>query len=327
MPFISLFPGESITPRMRWKISNLCNSFNTQNIILRTTTLGYSDFFAMVDITPTIRGRLSDLLMLLDEILTRSRDDKIYDYALQEGVEYNHHRVGISIAPFLHDGSWTLTEHPNRPEVQLIDKIELSNGRYLHRHGRPQDSQSIKISRLINSIRETGLLSDKRAYQYEGVYHPQTRTPLLTQIRDFADKKTADYDLGSNVSADRIFGVTPSDGIVLPIIRRAIREDCIIEGDNKNTPYIVSPEIISNPLRMLYAKFMQGYMPLSDGLPPNPSLTHQNTRLVQQALRREGFAMIDPEIQKGLRDIVPMIKDGAYLRIITDAKGFQLEIL
>src|SRR3989338_2312193 len=218
---------------------------------------------------------------------------------------YDPDRVSLTVAPFIDGLNGTATEHPNRRNTMLIDAmgderasdtIDICDGKMaelmiLMLLSRNRVSQ---IVRMCEEVRETGLFDDDTALQHEFKMHPQSGNPLLVQSKDFAKRDERTFDISHPAHAGRnlrVFGVTPQEGLDLPIIRSQFRSEAIRRGDDSKSEYILAPEVTSNPLYLWdYPEHMRAYIPGSSR--GSQTLVHQNTRFVQLCLRRNGTAIL-----------------------------------
>lgn len=345
MPFVALFPWEVFTDKHNTELKKLCWQYGSDWIIIRTTHR--SDFEWMVDVMPTETSCHKDNIQAtLEEMNNELRDPEVIAYSKMEWSWYDPDEVVFSIAPAIKWPWWTLTEHPNQKDRLLLDVF--------NRWG-AQDSNVIdfnswddvsewkgvnidkwKISDLVtavqvdrirliqNWLREAWLFVENRSLQLEWVFFKNL--PLITQIRDFAEKKIIEpYDNVKKISW-RVFGITPESWINLPIEIWNTRDLAMESWDKKGSPYILSPVFISSRLCWTdFPKNMKGYVPLAHGSALGMySLAHNNTRFIKICLERWWVAVLD-------RIISEQILDNAVtwdvLNIISDWRWFSYKVL
>ncbi|MCK9186218.1 hypothetical protein M0P48_02130 [Candidatus Gracilibacteria bacterium] len=148
---------------------------------------------------------------------------------------------------------------------------------------------SLKLLETIRKFRETGALPEDRALQYEFVIHPISKTPLLVQIRDFAQKKPFEMDEYEAKTAlfNRLFGI-PMRRQELPLNLGLWRDSFLrFEEENPNTPYAHIHESRTNLSLEEFPANMRVYLQNN-----KPALSHANTRFVKLCLEREGFSTL-----------------------------------
>jgi len=329
LPSEILLPNDRPDFAMRRRLRALCKDCGTDSAIVRTSI--ESDLNGLVDVLPTIKDVPIGLLLGSDlaEVVRSARKEchsaVVKQFAEIEGSPYKPEKVSISITPFLRlKRAAIVTEHPNQNGVVLIDIVELwrtSDGEELqpeyttyeslHNTIQPSRRTSTTISELLPSaekakdvlsrVRSTGYFTNDTALQLEIGFHPKDNRTVLLQVRQLAEIKRANFAVPTESPITintqdklylRAFGITPSEGLRLSIVRCEIRGDYQrFESEHSGTPYILVPNNISAPLEPWEcpSSSMKGYIV---DLRPKPALPHQNTRFVQMALKQGGIAIL-----------------------------------
>ena len=320
----------------RRKIAALCREYGTDKVIIRTSTPG--DLYAMVDVMPTRVCRLDEIEIVVAAMREECRKSELLFFAAMEGTEYDPDGVTFSITPYIGGMSATLTEHPNQVNTHLVDvvrifdEVEAYHTGYDFRDGKIIDEygkyyvEDLEYARsahtLFAPLRATGALSDDVACQHEVIF--RNGFPILTQVRNFAPKKFADFCLvGENVEEScRTFGVTDADlgeyEDLLSVYSVWGRNECMVrERRVPYMPYMLSPHAMSDKLGLDECpQWMRAFVPEH----PKPQLSHQATRFVQMCLRREGVALLNT-----MRAGVKYLKGYDFVRLRCDGYRSLLE--
>jgi len=317
---ILLWKWESLTEEQRQKI----RSFNSERIIIRTSE--QSDWEWMVDVMPTIVCTIHEVDEILERIREKWYDEWIINYSKNEWTNYNPDNVTISVAPYINQVNFTLTEHPNQKwkilldlwkeqwywinkytETQTLDFLnnalvtEISS--FEHFIG---DEEKVKsILNLMEKIRELWIFSENRSLQIEWWINFWNLNTNLYQVRDFVENKYADFELGeSNYHYWRVFWITPETGIQLPVVKKRFRWNTIIKWEELYPDwYLWFPEIITNKLNIKeQSQNMKWYVPWTSSW--SISLAHQNTRPMKEVLNKnKGFAILEDSFDYDIGDL------------------------
>lgn len=264
---------------------------------------------------------------------------EIMDYTRKEGSPYNPDEALIAFSPHLRGDRWTVTEHPHEKRIVFVDRSYpiFDGGEWIHRPYTFEDSRILdslfettggaktayEVSRRVReAILLHGILPEGDALQYEMIESPQGMK--VVQVRKFADYRESDWKLDEDAAttdiSDRVFGITPPEGIVLPVARGNFRSDALRKGDRLNERFLAAPRCVSDPLSLSdFSPRMQGYLPVEDSF-VNPALSHQHTRFVQWALKNSGVASLMPSNTRVARLLdreipVCIICDGIRMQI------------
>jgi hypothetical protein len=294
-----------------------------------------SDYRGMVDVMPTQICLSHEIERTVAAVRARCGNVVISQYAEKEGLHYSPDNVSISIAPFINEMSFTLTEHPNQDNVILLDVYQTHNdpgvvgftvtetfdivNRQISTEGLDdnkiiRDIRAIqKMIRLLFAIRELGIFPEDRALQIEGGVGLSAGKIYLYQVRDFAERKTADFDLRDNWGhSSRVFGITSPEGLNLPVSKGSFRFQAMLDGDEKykDSGYVLAPENITSSLLISeQPEYMISYIPGGYSL-GSRSLAHQNTRFVKQTLEKGGFSILGPYLWSILGERVDISVNG-----------------
>jgi len=336
-PFELLDPGQRFSWGTRRSVWAACRDADADRVIIRTSE--QSDWKGMVDTMPTVtceKGSLS-IMMAIAKVRKQCEDQKLLRYAENEGNEYDPGRVTVSIAPYFPATGQSprilATQHPSVEGVNLIDVIvpssafldwpenhsydfdEKNNLAHVY-FGTSQQSYAAKALALSRIIESTGELPKDEAFQFEGGI--VKGNPMLFQIRQFADRRKADFQLDQARNSQlRDFGVTPKEGVVLEVVRVETRDQfAAFEANNPGVKYLLVLERATNKLALTdQPKNMSGYM-----IKVKPALSHQATRLVQMSLRNpHGVASLFSA------DKMTKLQDGSKVRIIADGIRQRIE--
>lgn len=329
-------------------IKRACGELGVEHAILRSGMKGYGDFRGLVDVFPTEPVIPLDKLnvdylrrVLLPKMLDVLENPLFPIYVESEGFNFDIKNVVFGLMPQFYDYATTVTEHPNQPEKVMVDirrefgdKTRFKYGVYdamdfvadsptwtrkAHLTLVP-DRLFWNANELRHTIHEMGILDPiADAYQFEMIPDNSDNQQIL-QIRFFARRRLADFEVERNTVddlTDRIFGITGKEGIVLPWLNAERREEAeYFESENPGVPYILGldRDETTRPLE-LWHKFPQlwGYSVTKR------FLAHQNTRLVQDALRKqEGFAVLRHVHEESFRT-------GAMVRVVCDGGSVLME--
>lgn len=335
LPMEILKPGADYTRAVHCGVIASCKEVGSNAVIVRTSQR--TDGPGMVDVMPTRLVPLSiffsarRIAKVVEEVRRGCFDSKLVAYSQVEGLGYNPEEVTVSITPFLDEPdvydeydenrrfckAGLVTEHPNQDKVLLADMFELRKHSLVgDRHcstnflnnRTPIDSR-LDVNRdfreflkLQQFVRDADILDENMSYQFEGGMDRKRQRARLLQIREFAPKRKADFrltpSLRSNSVGRRVFGITPKDGIEVSIAfvsnRKSFYEE-VLPNISSNQKFVLALYKTSGPLQPneIPDPRMVGYMACD-----RVHLTHQGTRPVQAALRKEdGIANLgSPEL-------------------------------
>lgn len=341
LPFEILAPTENFSWSIRRKVWAACKDFDTDKVIVRTSE--QSDWAGMVDTMPTMIAEQSwfGVRSVVDEIRKRCHDPRVLEYARREGNEYDPDRVTVSVAPYLSPAKHPrilVTQHPNRKDARMVDvstPYDTTPDHFRHlsfdfdRRGRlsyayssdrmrPYAEDGLRLGRWIEGADQ---LPDSQAFQFEGAVFQGAVSPgpKLFQIRQFAEKRFADFSLDGEKVDEKLmrnFGITPPEGVHLNVVRVSHRSRfATFEGVHPGVPYLLSVEETSDHLSLAdQPLLMKGYFPDF-----KPALSHQATRLVQIALRDpHGVAsLVDTYAEDRFQQMTEarVISDGVHQKI------------
>ena len=333
-----MWKWEELTEKQRQKIRN----FDSREVIIRTSH--ESDWEWMVDVMPTIVCTKNEIDKTLTEIKQEIYDPEIIKYSKKEGTNYNPDEVSISIAPYIEQTNFTLTEHPNQEwkimldlwreewswinkyvNTQVIDflKNQLVS-RFLWFEDFVDNEEKVKwILELHNKLRNLWFFAENRSLQIEWWIDIYSWNINLYQIRDFAENKYANFRLeweDDDFTYKRIFWVTWPEGIKLPIVKKFFRWEVMDTWEELWQEYLWFPETITNKLsKNELSEPMKWYIPWNSA--GSVSLAHQNTRLVKDILNKNWVAILENPHWDW---IIDELENWDNVRVISDWVNYEI---
>lgn len=325
--------GEQARILLEWA----CDSYESSRVIVRSSE--QNDHRGLVDAMPTEDGNLEDVDGLIQDVQAKCLNERIIDYSEKEGGDYDPERVTISVAPFINGPRGLVTEHPNIPGVLCVDVVKKLSEKVeslSHESLDFLDGRCLNVSvyddlsevyarhglRLRDLVRESGAFDDDDVLQYEFVLGQSGS--FLTQVKWFAKRNLTNCS-SAEVKAVmnkpfsrgyRNFGITGKDGIVLPYVKGDERKAFLdFEAQNPGVPYAfhLSHDGLGKRLKLdQIPKHMRAYLPAV-----KPPLTHQNTRFVQNCLKRDGVAFLNTVLnaRHAKADNVRVTSDGLNISV------------
>ncbi|MBI2542619.1 MAG: hypothetical protein HYW24_00310 [Candidatus Aenigmarchaeota archaeon] len=206
-------------------------------IVRSSSPYEYSDFEGIFDSVPDVYDKCS-LEDAIRQVEKSATSERAVEYARQNGFHIDE-QINVVIQEQSPSGyCGAMMRHPNNPDLIFISYFE-GRGEYSRQHKRYLFDEKVQgesenheiISRgisdedakfLVDRYRQLESLkeiADGQSLFVEFGYDPFE----LYQVRPFKRIETADFQLpsvGANVlHADIVFGITPPQGIVLPVIR------------------------------------------------------------------------------------------------------------
>ncbi len=338
VPTVLLRRDEGLTAASFATVRQLCDEYKVDRVRIRTSC--EADWSGMIDTMPSPPSTIGKLESNLDAVAEALRNQRLLNYARDEGSTYDPDNVSRTISPFIEPPYGTLTEHPNQSdflmidledeETQEIEIVDCKNNQLPSdlpmRHVHRTREQMQAVLQMREDVRSTGLFPDD-ALQYEFGFHPTTRLPLLFQVRHFSKRNEEEWTIdrkNERGTSQRIFGYTKQSGMTLPVARAEFRVVAIMKGEQSGSDYILAPESISATFRaggdlFLCPKNMRGYVPCIH-TERQMALVHQNTRFVQGALRRDGFAILEMK-HSAFRDLP---QDGGRANVTCNGRDFLI---
>ncbi len=345
-------------PELTRGLRAACAEVGATEFIARTSVPGFpGDWSALVDAEETIShlpvGVLTDdyppsVARTLIEQLEGPYGFK--KFAKQDGVELDLSKVTVSFSPQLPYPHSTITEHPNQPETVMVD---------VHRpfppyktYDRYEGSRGMALSEAVNFVGEemrgrlitnneelfdagldtrrliieAGLLDHGlEAYQYEGACRGNDLPHWLLQIRLFAPRRVADFELPQGklvYGRNRLIGVTPPEGIELVYIQGETRQRALdFEQKNPNVPYLFDLAAKGTTQRLTLQEQLlaiRGYV-----VSLKPYLSHQSTRFAQKCLAHPGGGIVD--LSSSTVGDYKEFQDGDLIRVTCDGSRKLVE--
>lgn len=332
-----------VAPDIVRGIRSACKELEVNEYIARTSLMGWGDFNGLVDATPTIShiplGTLEQgnyPSSVARTLLDMCKNPDLINFAANEGVAFDPSRVTVSFSPQLPFPHSTITEHPNRPDVTMVDISRPAGDGSYRDFGNVSETdtatfenerlpyRSLASPELMRAglnvrqlLMEAGFLDhDHCSYQYEGACRGAEVPHWLLQIRFFAPRVNPDFELerGSKaIGRTKLMGVTPRGGTVMKYFPAMFRAEAVdFEKENPHTSYLLDLATVAttNPLTLSdQLRNVLGYV-----VAEKPFLSHQNTRFAQRCLRQPGgFVELNtfhPQIAAAPYSDVRIICDG-----------------
>ncbi len=336
LPQVFLGPNDSLTEADRALLRRACEVHRTHHLIVRSSH--ESDWGAMVDIFPTKSTHYYSLDKTLDDIRKECESEMLKQFARESGVSYDPAEVTYSVAPLVEAIIVTLTEHPNRDEILYVDGDRhvinsltvISSALQVYRHFDTETRESLQaLLSMRNDFRESGFFPEDVALQTEAGISTAGK-PLHFQTRKLCRKQLPTFQLDgfrrkqSLAENTRVIGVTPEEGIRVPVLKGFSRETCIrVAQEQCKNAYLLAFGAITPPLERdgKYAcpQRLSVYVPNTDTL-RQLSLWHQHTKYVQFAANNNGCSILDNQARA-----YKQLPEKPYEEIIVRADGERYE--
>jgi hypothetical protein len=289
------------------------------NWILRGTHPNDHEGFVDILLSCEIIGFREKRKTVMDGIRNSTRriresaaSPEVYDYSRYEGQAYDG-KVGVGIQPLNPGRRGSVVEHPHQRDTYLIDLVTHELGKptdFLDRItviGNDVDKRSSivgfyrtmeeyneelarQIADLYRRVRSSGFIPSSYSLQMEfGVnenFFEDRDRVLFYQARPFREFIDPPYEMKGDESRKyRCFGVTPEEGVILPVVRTFHQEG--IGNIPHNFAWVVSN--ITGPMNAsARPRNMKAFLPI--GLRVY-SLEHNTYRWVRKA----DVSILDPE--------------------------------
>jgi|GEM_PF-3408839 hypothetical protein len=342
-------------PDLCRRIRAACLDMGVTEFIARTSYPGIpGDWDKMVDVIESI-ARIP--IHLLDgsnfptgiarSLFEQCKDPRVISYAEGEGIDYDPSKVTISFTPQLPLPHSTITDHPNRPELLMMDLSQpiggSGAGRSLHNMSESdavnfEYGSRVTIPTLFDPhlfdaaygtrlrLRELGILDeDDMAYQLEGAFDLSKRH-WLVQIRAFSERREADFSLDKGdrtFGRQRLMGVTPKEGLELTYLKGRERKEAMkFEKTHPGEAYLFDLNRDASTPRLAITDdpmHMAGYAVQS-----KPYISHQATRFAQRCLRAGGIV----NLHAGSSSLVYRrmgLETGDRIRVFSDGNKQHVE--
>jgi hypothetical protein len=231
-----MLPLDYLAPKENFsKIAHKFNDWNRRHIIRSTHP---NDHEGLVDILHTEHRvqEKKEFPRVIKEIRKEANHPSVFEYSEYEGQPYNG-KIGIMIQPQGPHDRGNIIEHPHKRNVFLIDYVEPTMGiddnvytkvivedgdiNMMSSYGGPKETTVQQIVELYRKIRETEWIEPDMSFQMEfGVNHnnmfPDKEYVLFYQARPFKKFESSPFKITSPWKFE-CYGITPKEGIVLPI--------------------------------------------------------------------------------------------------------------
>jgi hypothetical protein len=307
--------------------------FDKQTIVRATHT---NDHEGLVDVLYT-SGPINEQKLIKRKIALarrRAKTPEVFAFNRYEGNPYDG-KVHVMIQRYNHGDSGSIVEHPHergtflidivgRPSVERrdtrIDHVVIAGDRTINEtrstYCGQNDFMLHEIVELYKKVRETGFIDPNYSFQMEfGVNEgcENMGYVLFYQARPFLKFKEPAFDMRGNLGRYQCFGMTPPEGIVLPVVKTVPN---LCEANNIDYPFawLGFPFTKSAPLAC-QPRNLAAFVPI--GLRIN-SLTHNTFRWVKKA----PISILAPELTGWF---LSDVQTGDQLRIISNGIESSLE--
>jgi hypothetical protein len=191
------------------------------------------DFQGLVDILLTEVSDAKEVSGSVDAIQRQARSSAVLSYGQYENPDFDG-RVYVGIQPYMHVQKGSVVEHPNIPNHYLVTFVnanyepisgDMTTGLYNSENGemdrlngffgdvKGDEDRVQKVVDLYKLVDSAGLVKPGFSFQME--FLNTDSEVLITQVRAFKKKEQADFEL--NARKRLVFGITPKEGIILPV--------------------------------------------------------------------------------------------------------------
>jgi len=236
-----------------WSVRKKIKDLRYPLIVRSSSPYEYADFEGIFESVPNVRDK-SDLRRAIRLVQESAHSTKARLYAQQQGFTIGKtiHLIIQEQSPSRYSGA--MLRHPNNPDFIFINYFENTEGFRTHRTSRfniktrdEEESHSYYASGVSNN--DACFLSDQYAKIEEltdiaeghSLYVEFGLDPFfLYQVRPFKKIATADFSVPeadeSMLESDLVFGITPPEGKVYPVLRSFSRNRAVnIIHSLKNT--------------------------------------------------------------------------------------------
>jgi len=219
-----------------WSVRKELRDLQYPLIVRSSSPYEYADFEGIFESIPDVRNKhlLKRAMRLVKE---SAKSEKARTYAQQHGFEIGD-RINLIIqeqSPSVYSGA--MMRHPNDPDLIFMNYFENTDGYRTHKtylfNTKTQDKEHTHLFPSFRiSNRNACFLADQYARIEEltdiaeghSLYVEFGLEPFfLYQVRPFKKIETADFTIpeadDSMLESDLVFGITPPEGIVYPILR------------------------------------------------------------------------------------------------------------
>ena len=277
------------------------------------------DMVGVLETLPALSKSNEHVSAIVRQIRRQASTKEVISFAnySAEDTMYNPDNVVLGVQPFVQGMRASILAHPNRPENDqeyviswfqhakkksndaLASGLEIQSATYdaqgeirhmladtLNSPMQPNMTPQ-KLIELYRQVEETGLMRRDRTFLMEAVgdENDLSLPAYICQLRDFKEKKVADWRIDSHKSKydlpRLVFGVTPKEGKRLTVVHSP---DCL-DADGKPITSLENPWALlrtqhrSDPPLMFQPENMEAYLAgfrFGSGM---PSLAHLQERL------------------------------------------------
>jgi len=259
-----------------------------------------NDYAGLVDAISTQKGAKNrfDLELAVETIRSNAKCEEVLSYNEFEGQSYDG-RVGIMVQPQNNGIRGNIVEHPHERGTYLLDFVDegigdgvISIDHVVSANGELDDlnksllrSASIEdVRRVINlykMVRETDFVGKDYSFQMEfGINERRFKDKekiLFYQARLFNKFVTPPFELDGDPKY-QCFGVTPKEGVVLPVIK-TFHADPEVNEATEPFAWVIRNMTLPMPLWVQPRK-MKAFLPIGSRV---NSLEHNTFRWARRA--------------------------------------------
>ncbi len=294
-----------------------------------------NDYEGLVDILETHKNNqhIYDLEEAIEIIREKANSEVVVSYNAYEGQPYDG-KIGIMIQPQNEGVRGSIAEHPHERGTYLIDLVErlIGSGETLisrvivtksgidNKHAYVREAKNEELIReiidLYKRIQQTNFVPQSFSFQMEyGINSgfSDKANVLFYQARPFKRFEKADYGISGSFMPYECFGITPKDGVILPVVKTFSGEGV----NDINEPFALVVENMTIPMNpWVQPRNMKAFLPIGNRV---NSLEHNTYRWIRKA----EISITSPLMQFTLRKL----STGDKVKIQSDGINYELEKL
>lgn len=227
----AILPSQIVPSDQEWHGANVEAGMDDKYIVRASHP---HDFQGLVDVVGTqVVHKETDIGNVIDRMRAQARSASVMAYGQYENPEYDG-KISVGIQPYLQNRRGSVVEHPNRPGEYVVSYVndhatgnmsglEIDTAMYnasedtCKRLGgeRIEKEKAKVIADLYKLIEGANLVQEGMAFQVE--FLDDGRSLVIAQVRAFTKKRVADFTLEGRQRL--VFGVTPKEGVELPVLQ------------------------------------------------------------------------------------------------------------
>lgn len=292
-----------------------------------------NDYEGLVDILITHENiqHIQSLKDSINVVRKEAKLENVISYNAYEGQPYDGN-VGIMVQPQNDGVRGSIVEHPHERGTYLIDFVDpllfrdetaidrvlvigddVDNKRAYIR--KAKDNQLVmKVIELYKKVQQTNFVPQSFSFQMEyGVNKgfEDKDEVLFYQARPFKRFEKADYRISGTFLPYECFGITPKDGVILPVVKTFNGEGV----NNINEPFAL---IVQNTTTSMKAwvqpRNMKAFLPIGNRV---NTLEHNTYRWIRKAEVSITAPVMQFELEK--------LSTGDRVKIVSDGINYEFE--